>query len=132
MGRPFCRGFLVDGDDVALLPPDRVFRELQAAIDAATAPADLAIARGETLGDDGGDFSDATGDDDGLAAVARSYLVHTMRWRANDLAVMDNAAIAHYAVPGTQRPAAEVGPRVLHRTTVVRDDLAGQYAAPAP
>ena len=39
-------------------------------------------------------------------------------WRAGDLALIDNCALGHFASAGTQRPAAEVGLRILHRTTV--------------
>ena len=44
-----------------------------------------------------------------------------MRWQQNDFAVIDNAAMAHYAVPATQLSAAADGLRVLHRTTVIRE-----------
>ena len=53
-----------------------------------------------------------------LEDPARCY---RQRWRVGDLALIDNCALGHYATPETQRPAAEAGLRVLHRTTVRGD-----------
>lgn len=42
-----------------------------------------------------------------------------MQWRAGDFAINDNLGLAHYASEGTQGDRAEVGLRILHRTTVL-------------
>lgn len=48
--------------------------------------------------------------------IESSKYVHTMKWERNDFAIMDNLAVAHYAVPGTQKESG--GLRILHRTTI--------------
>ncbi|KAF4694916.1 hypothetical protein FOZ60_006436 [Perkinsus olseni] len=48
-------------------------------------------------------------------------LVYTMKWEEGDFGILDNLALAHYAVPGTQDPASRVGLRILHRTTIEGD-----------
>jgi len=40
------------------------------------------------------------------------------QWRAGDVLIVDNLAVAHLASPETQLPADEVGLRVLHRVVV--------------
>mmetsp|Transcript_7352 Transcript_7352/g.18854 ORF Transcript_7352/g.18854 Transcript_7352/m.18854 type:complete len:285 (-) Transcript_7352:165-1019(-) len=45
----------------------------------------------------------------------------TVEWEEGDFALVDNLALAHYAVPGTQASSAENGLRILHRTTVKGD-----------
>ena len=42
-----------------------------------------------------------------------------MDWKKGDFAINDNLGIAHYATPGTQNKAENVGLRILHRTTVM-------------
>ena len=46
---------------------------------------------------------------------------YRMEWAVGDFAIVDNLALAHYAVPGTQRARGEAGLRLLHRTTVAGD-----------
>ncbi|KAF4673136.1 hypothetical protein FOL47_010982 [Perkinsus chesapeaki] len=50
-------------------------------------------------------------------------LVYTMKWEEGDFGILDNLALAHYAVPGTQDPASEVGLRILHRTTIEGESI---------
>lgn len=50
------------------------------------------------------------------AALERPSWCLEMKWEAGDVAFIDNLAVAHYAVPGTQ--ALGRGTRILHRTTV--------------
>lgn len=45
-------------------------------------------------------------------------LMYELEWHEGDFAIIDNLAVAHYAVPGTQKPVHEAGLRILHRTTV--------------
>lgn len=46
---------------------------------------------------------------------------YAMKWEEGDFGILDNLALAHYAVPGTQDPASRVGLRILHRTTIEGD-----------
>lgn len=46
-------------------------------------------------------------------------LVHTMKWDEGDFAIIDNLAVAHYAVEGTQDSPRQHGLRILHRTTIM-------------
>jgi len=48
--------------------------------------------------------------------IESSNYLYTMKWETNDFAIMDNLAVAHYAVPGTQKQSG--GLRILHRTTI--------------
>ena len=45
-------------------------------------------------------------------------VMYELEWEEGDFAIVDNLAVAHYAVPGTQKPVHEAGLRILHRTTV--------------
>eukprot|EP00798_Chlamydomonas_sp_ICE-L_P012409 gene12409-15598_t len=47
-------------------------------------------------------------------------LVLTVKWQQHDFAILDNLALAHYAVPNTQKGAGASGLRILHRTTVYK------------
>ena len=47
--------------------------------------------------------------------IESSESLYTMDWERDDFAIMDNLAVAHYAVPGTQEA---TGLRILHRTTI--------------
>lgn len=42
-----------------------------------------------------------------------------MKWQQGDFMINDNLGLAHYASPGTQEDAQQVGLRILHRTTIV-------------
>jgi len=39
-------------------------------------------------------------------------------WKQNDFAIIDNLAVAHFAVESTQTPHEQAGIRILHRTTI--------------
>ena len=54
--------------------------------------------------------------DDFVASAAQPVYRHD--WREGDVVLVDNLATAHLAPPETQRPAAEIGLRVLHRVVV--------------
>lgn len=60
-------------------------------------------------------------DEVGMAFTATAPavgLVYAHAWRSGDFIITDNAAVGHEASPDTQLGVAEVGLRVLHRTTV--------------
>ena len=46
-------------------------------------------------------------------------------WRAGDLVIWDNLAVAHLAAPATQSSVEDIGLRVLHRVVV-----AGEHRLP--
>jgi hypothetical protein len=102
LGGPFCGGWLKDSSDAGgsptYEPPQGRIAEIQRAIDAAR----------------------SGGEDDGDDVQRRPPpLVLSMQWRDDDFAILDNMALAHYAVPDTQADASTAGLRVLHRTTTL-------------
>ena len=64
--------------------------------------------------------------------MSRTPLVLTLEWRNDDFAILDNMAIAHYAVPDTQADPQRAGVRILHRTTMLLpDSVRGRFPAEA-
>jgi len=56
--------------------------------------------------------------DDVVVTLESDDLMYSHEWRVGDFAIIDNLAVAHYAVPATQTDPAIAGLRILHRTTV--------------
>eukprot|EP00811_Abedinium_folium_P036446 NODE_9153_length_1443_cov_8.945289.p1 GENE.NODE_9153_length_1443_cov_8.945289~~NODE_9153_length_1443_cov_8.945289.p1 ORF type:complete len:370 (-),score=97.75 NODE_9153_length_1443_cov_8.945289:255-1364(-) len=53
----------------------------------------------------------------------RPDLCYSHRWREGDVIIIDNLAVAHKSSPGAHVPAAQMGLRVLHRTTIMSAHL---------
>lgn len=58
--------------------------------------------------------------------------VYRHEWRAGDLVLLDNLAVAHLASPASQRTREEAGLRVLHRIVVAGDATLTPLDASAP
>jgi len=117
LGAPFCGGWLRDADpkrgteatDPTYEPPHDRIEEIQNAIDAARQPV-WPLDRDDP--------------------ASRTPLVLTLEWRDDDFAILDNMAVAHYAVPNTQADPQRAGVRILHRTTMLLpDSVRGRFPA---
>ena len=60
----------------------------------------------------------------------RKEAITRVEWQRGDLALIDNMALAHLPMPGTQTLPLVSGLRIFHRTTMVNREASGQLLAP--
>ena len=67
---------------------------------------------------------------DGYVERFAEQAAYRHQWRAGDLLLCDNLAVAHLAAPATQAPPEEGGLRILHRVVVAGTEALEPAAAP--
>merc|ERR1712232_1130762 len=95
-GEPFCAGWAVDNDD-----SDASQRRVESVLRRHVVQEELTKRLDEAV------------DSIGIKMI----------WEVGDFAINDNLGNCHYAPPGTQGSRAEVGLRILHRTTIAGESV---------